>query len=160
MNKGQIFSIDFLISIILLVLFLGLIINAIEIKTNQTKETFLQEKIITESKVAFDVLTNGKYACKLDNGNILGSSLNENLLNSDLKENVKEYLAISDKKVNLKVFDNPTILNDNLIGETIINIEREILVCENVINFADLNNCLKGENCALEKKIVTLGVTK
>lgn len=156
-HRGQIFSIDFLLSIILVVLFFGLIIISGEIKTNNTKESIDFDILKNKIDTASILLTNGKYSCESENF-ILANSLDLNKLID--KNELKTYLGLIDKNINLKIDNTSTILNDNLTKEKIINIEKNVLICNGLILFADLNNCLSGINCNLEKKKIVLGAEK
>ena len=70
MNKGQIFSIDFIIAMILVIVFIGVLITSVETKHYSEKENINFELDLARSTTSLRVLTNGQYSCKTNDTNL------------------------------------------------------------------------------------------
>ncbi len=158
MNKGQIFSLDFLLATIIMIIFIGTTINAFETRTYLIKEEINSDILIQNSNSAFIALTNGIYSCKTENYISLPFTINETVLNSKNIGELKASIGLQDKNISLEI--NGTKVFDEINQkETIIAIENEVLFCNNIIELKDLEDCLNG-NCIFEKKKIILMVEK
>ncbi|MDD3083963.1 MAG: hypothetical protein PHP82_02995 [Candidatus ainarchaeum sp.] len=160
MNKGQIFSLDFLLAMIIVIIFFGTIINSFETKTYLLKENINYDSLIQKSNSAFIALTNGKYVCKTNVNNNLPFTINKNLLPEQIFE-LKEYLGLQDKNI-LLILDEEILFEDKLLekNEKIIVIEKDIVICDNEIDFVEFEKCLNGNPCEFEKKKIVLKVSE
>lgn len=154
-NHGQIFSVDFIISLSLGILFLGLLLGVSEVRMYSIKETKNNDLLINETNAKLVAFVNGKYSCVTDNEIRLPYSIDE--LKIENEELTKNYLGI-DKNMILAIGSNLIINNE--LNDDIVSLEFEALVCNGEILFADLNNCLEGESCSARKEIVTMRVSK
>ena len=162
-NKGQIFSVDFIIAVSIGLVFLGLLITSSELRVYSLKENRVNDELINKTNTVLIALVNGEYSCKTDNNIFLPFSINSSefyLLN---KSQIKQYLLL-DKNISLKIGDN-LIVDDNMgveefVLKDIIALDFEVLVCNGLVSFADLNNCIIRDNCDLNKEIISLKVVK
>ena len=156
MNKrGQIFSVDFIIAVSIGILFLGLLIGVSETRIYSMKENNNTDILINETNAKLSALVNGKYACITDNQIVLPYSLDESKIGTE--PSIKNYLGI-DNNVVLTI-GSTTIIN-NQLNSDIVSLELEALVCNGIIPFSDLNNCLEGNACSARKETITLKVSK
>ncbi len=150
MNKGQIFSIDLLFASIIAILLIGVLINVIEIKNYEQKDSILQTDFDLSSEAALNVLLNGKYSCEFNNINISNSIDRGKLHNSTIEELSKE-LGLIDKNFEIWTIDtlsNSPIKSKGIIGENANVYEIDFLDCEFIGEtdtriFENLNNLIK-----------------
>lgn len=172
LNKGQIFSIDFLFAMILVIVSMALLMNAIQFKTYEAKDLVEKQILAEKTNAAVIALTEGEFSCNFDQNIPLAYSvdinklLDANKLGADI---IKQKLGLADYNIHLTVTRYPaggtTIVNDTL-GENTFFAEMDILACEKSVDirFADLNKCLvEGISCKsanASKQKLTLGVSK
>ena len=159
MNKGQIFSIDFILAIVLVILFMGTIITFSETQLYSEKENILTTKLMKQTDAGLVVLLNGKYSCKLESGINLANSLNISLIATANKDPLKKYLGLNDNNVSLKIDGTPLNLDEVSTKNTIIILDQNILVCTSQVLISDLNNCLRGSNCTLTENKISIEVS-
>jgi hypothetical protein len=158
-NKGQIFSIDLILAMVVVIIFIGAIISISEIRTNQVKNEQDNSIFNNKTQTAFSILLNGKYSCKTSNGTLLTGSLDRSSFSSYTKEQVKNYLGLSEENV-LILFDGVNSqVNDSIMGDN-FSFEENVLLCDGEINYSDLNDCMGGGTCSLQKKNVLMRVAK
>jgi hypothetical protein len=158
-NRGQIFSIDLILAMVVVIIFIGAMISFSEIRANQIKSE--QDNLIFNDKTqtAFSILLNGKYSCETSNGTLLAGSLDESIFNLETKDDVKEYLGLNDTNVLIQINRVDSQVNDLISGDN-FSLEEEVLVCNGEINYSDLNDCMNGGTCILGKEKVLLRVAK
>ncbi|MDD4250646.1 MAG: hypothetical protein PHX27_00460 [Candidatus ainarchaeum sp.] len=157
MIKGQIFSIDFLLAMVLCITFFGLLLNTFEIKNNTNNETIQFDTLSQKANSSFIALTNNKYACKLGD-TTLAFTLNETML-TDINQ-LKKDIGLINNKIKLTIGNEVKFNEINSNQQEIIVIENEIFTCTEEITFNDLNNCLAGNACRYPKKNIKLMVSK
>ena len=166
MNKGQIFSIDMLFAIILLIFSIGIIIGSAEINTYNQKQQINQNNLITKTIIGAEVITNSnEWKCDLNNTH-LPYSINMNKFNTTNfpLEKIKEKANLTTYNIRISI-NNEIIYNENIEeNKDLIVHELEILTCTNQTTFNELKECIdKNENCPNElisKKIFKLEVAK
>jgi hypothetical protein len=161
--KGQIFSLDFLIAMTLLILILGVILNTTETKNIEVKEKILKTQIEEKVNVAFQTLLNTpEFNCDI-NKLILTNTIDKNKLLQNNQE-LKNMLGLTRYNIEIKINDQNITSQINYQNNEILTIEQEIFFCEKSLNYTtmDLNNC-RIDNCYtnyLEKGKITLMVGK
>ncbi len=161
--KGQIFSLDFLIAMTLLILILGVILNTTETKNIEVKEKLLKTQIEEKVNVAFQTLLNTpEFNCDI-NKLILTNTIDKNKLLQNNQE-LKNILGLTRYNIEIKINDQNITSQINYQNNEILTIEQEIFFCEKSLDYAtiDLNNC-RIDNCYtnyLEKGKITLMVGK
>lgn len=139
-QKGQIFSTDFLMSMIIIILIIGTIINTMEVNNFQNKEK--TTKIIMEQKtnLAFNILlTSKEFNCDI-NGLHLTNTIDENKLNTNLSK-IKEILGLEEYGLEIKI-DNQSKHNSLSQEKNTLNITSNIKTCTNSSNLNfNLDNC-------------------
>ncbi len=155
-HKGQIFSLDFIIAMTIIILFLALMINTAEIKTHEIKEGLLDKELQNKANSALLALSNGNYSCKMNNSNIAFSIDNTVLSSTSLTE-IKEYLGLQKHKASIFI-DNAELFSEEM-GEEIFSVEVDVLECNNGISFSELQNCLEG-SCGTQKKVLNIRVSR
>jgi len=157
MNKGQIFSIDFIIAMILVIVFIGVLITSVETKHYSEKENINFELDLARATTGLRLLTNGQYSCKTTDTNLtLPFSLNKTLFDNASKDEVKKYLSLNDTNINISINDTSTNVNDTY-AQDFINLELEILTCNNTLDLNDMINSLNN-NYSLSKEKINLRV--
>lgn len=160
-KKGQIFSLDFLLSMIIVILIIGTIINTTEIKTYNTKKNIENQQIEENLDLAIKtILTTPKFNCDT-NGQILKYTLDINKI-KNLKTEIKNVLGLN-KYYTQIIIGAEEIIFEDTPNTTLI---KEIIIqtCENSENFKlmDLNNC-RLSNCYsnfLQEQKLIIGVGK
>jgi hypothetical protein len=160
MNKGQVFSIDFILAISIAVLFLGVIVTLSETKMYSQKEDILSEKLIKQTDAGLVALLNGKYSCKLETGINLANSLDLNLFNQTNTNEIKKYLGLNNKKVTLIINNENTSLDEITTSDEIIILDQNILLCDGNISVEKLNNCINNTTCDLNEVIINFWVSQ
>ncbi len=158
-KKGQVFSIDLLFATILIILFIGILINVIEIKNYEQKEALIKNELYSISQSSIINLTNGNYACEFNNIK-LANSLNLNLVNSVDHEKISKDIGLIDK--NFKIILNGLTIkeNGNITSNNIASYNIDILTCNDTVEFLNIKECLNGNNCDVEKQKLTLMVSR
>ncbi|MFA7133773.1 MAG: hypothetical protein WC122_02230 [archaeon] len=165
MNKGQIFSIDLLFAIVLIIFAIGVLIGSAEINNYNQKQQIIKNNLITKTIIGAEVLTNSsEWNCDLNNTHPAYS------INTDLFNLNNFTLNEIKTKANLIDYNIRISLNDEILYEDIeenkdaIIHELDILSCTNQTTFNELKECIdKNENCPNElinKKIFKLEVAK
>jgi len=163
MNKGQIFSIDFLIAMILMIFFLGLLLSLGEIGSYERKEQRIRYELESKTQAALIALTNSpQYNCKLDTGSYLAYSFDSSKFNGITNDDLKKYVGLDD--YNLSLFlDGVKVTNHNEdhISKNIYSVDVKVLFCTGDINYTDIQNCMDG-SCTndIENKILSVMVSK
>jgi hypothetical protein len=146
-NNGQIFSVDFLIAIILMIFFLGTIIGMTEVKNYEKKEELSIYTLENQSDAAVIVLTNSNlFACKTDTNNVLAYSIDMQKINTFAGNSteLKEKLGLLDYNISIKV-GNITVFSEDLSENRNVHVSQiNVLKCNNGILFSDLNACMTG----------------
>jgi hypothetical protein len=159
-HKGQIFSIDFILAMLLAVLFLGMIVNLNESKLYSQKEDILTIKLTNQTDAGLVALLNGKYSCKLQHTQInLANSLNLTTLNDTTKTHIKKDLGLNDRNVSLTVNNISTSLDDTNFSNAIIILDQNILICTDFISIEQLNNCINNISCDLNEATLNFKVS-
>jgi len=160
MNKGQIFSIDFIIAMILVVLSIGIIFSAgqtkmFEIKEENTKQIMMEK---TESAL-IKLLGDPTIECTIDTNLTLPFSIDKTKLgaktSTPAKQTLfKEEMALQGYNVVLeRMGESSAEINDTLSGENTFAVEADVMVCEGAPAYADLNACLVGNTSLCGEKL-------
>ncbi|MBT4192514.1 MAG: hypothetical protein HOE11_04355 [Candidatus Diapherotrites archaeon] len=153
MEKGQIFSLDFILAVVLLILFLGTIINAANIQQYNSKAELLDEEFTSSIETAAITLLNGNYSCEYANTK-LASSIDLTLLTPASATALKSYLGLEDKLIFLEI-DGTTILDETAGSEQIYVFDFEVLTCNAPLDLSQIILCTS--TCDL-KKTMSFGV--
>ena len=148
MNKGQIFSTDFLIAMVLIILGLGVITSVLEFNQYNIKQKAEYDLIKEKTQSAMIALTNNpSLECDI-NGILLPYSINTNKFSETPLPELKDKLGLRD--YNIQVTFTEVLSEDQINSKTIISLDLNILACDNTAGFSDLNNCMKTTDCAKE----------
>jgi len=162
MNKGQIFSIDFVIAMILMIFFLGLLLNLGELQSYERKERRITYELESKTEAALITLTNSpNYSCKLDTNSFLAYSFDRNKIKNINHNDLKNSIGLND--YNLSLLFNPTNPNhiDEHNGLNIYSIDINVLFCDGDISYQDINNCHFGAcSGSIEKQVLSVRVSK
>ncbi len=164
MNKGQIFSVDFLFAMILMIFFLGTLFGIGEIKNYETKEDNIRNELEMKSQAALITLTNSKmFSCENDVNLFMAYSIDKDKLDLiTTQKEFKEMLGLADYNLSL-LLDGGTVNGKNDIhsGRNIYAIDLNVLYCEGTAKFSDINACIGGScNAKVEQKKLTIKVSK
>ncbi len=164
MRKGQIFSIDFLIAMIIVVLIIGTFVLIVEKKNFDARENFEATKLEQKLGAAVFALINTNYSCEAEGSKIMYSIDKEKVLAE--KDTLKEKLGMMDYSLQIKLIGTgeTEILNEDETGRNIYVIDFDIMVCENSsgIDLNDTFYCSNGtcENGNLKKEKLIIGARK
>lgn len=163
MNKGQIFSIDFIIAMILMLVFLGGLMSIGEVQSYEKKEAQIRNNLKTKTEAALIVLTNSQeYGCTLDTGETLAYSLDSTKITSVPHIKLKEDLGLVDYNLSLLI-DGVVDPNhsENSSSPNIYAAEINILYCGKGITYSDINSCYTGSCPAnIAESKLTIEVSK
>ena len=97
MNKGQIFSIDFIIAMILMIFFLGSLLSLGELQNYERKERRIIYELESKTEAALITLTNSpSYSCKLDTNSFLAYSVDINKIKNIKHNDLKNSIGLND----------------------------------------------------------------
>jgi hypothetical protein len=156
MERGQIFSLDFILAVVLLVLFLGTIINATNMQQYTSKVELLDQELNSSIETAAITLLNGKYSCEYANTK-LASSIDLVLLTSASATEVKSYLGLEDKLIFLEI-DGTPIFDETTGSEQMYVFDFNVLTCDSPIDIQTLVFCSM-VSCDLDKTM-SFGVSR
>ena len=163
MNKGQLFSIDFVIAMILMIFFLGSLLSLGELQSYERKERRITYELESKTETALITLTNSpNYSCKLDTNSFLAYSFDLNKIKNITHDDLKKSIGLKDYNLSL-LLNNSLVQNhvDDHAGLNIYSIDVEVLFCDGNISYQDINNCQFGAcSHGVEKKILSVGVSK
>jgi len=163
MNKGQIFSIDFIIAMILMIFFLGSLLSLGELQNYERKERRIIYELESKTEAALITLTNSpSYSCKLDTNSFLAYSFDLNKIKNINHDDLKKSVGLNDYNLSL-LLDHSFVLNhvDEHNGLNIYSIDINILFCDGDISYQDINKCHFGA-CGgnIKKQVLSVGVSK
>jgi hypothetical protein len=163
MSKGQIFSLDFLIAMILMIFFLGLILSLGELGGYERKEQRLQHELELNAEAALLTLSNShQYGCTLDTNTTLAYSINQKKVRDLTHVELKNSLGLND--YNLSVMLGGTIIgphDEGHFGRNVYALEVDILSCIDDITYPMLEKCLDGTcDPGINKQTLTVKVSK
>jgi hypothetical protein len=161
--KGQIFSLDFIIAIVIVIVFFGTILNAYETRNIMFKQEIENQFIIEKSNNAFLLLTSN-FPCETKNGVVLPHTINVEKMNDFLGDEsvyeLKRKINLENNNVILRINGNKIVDEGQLNKKTIVVIEKDILTCSNTIDFEEFEKCLTGGNCDYIEQKISLMVSK
>jgi len=166
-NKGQIFSIDLLFAVILLIFAIGLLLGAAEINNYNQKQQNMNAELIQKTIIGAQVITNSsEWDCNLDNTHA-AYSLNLDKFKStsgNTIEKIKQKANLTDYNIKI-VIGELTLYEENLLNlKNAISFDLNILTCTNSTNFNMLKNCMSTNySCyseIIKKEKFTLVVAK
>lgn len=165
MHKGQIFSIDFLIAMGIVVLLIGTILLATEKQNFYQTEENEHNKLTTKiNNGLLALFATGEYDCNLENQR-LKYSLDINKL-IQKKATIKQKIGLIDYNVQLIIETDISvqILNEELKDDTIYALDMNILTCidSNKLSYLDLFNCREGTcySANLKERKLSIRVSK
>jgi len=168
MNKGQLFSIDLLFGVILLIFGTGLLLGAAEINTYNQKQQINHDEIMEKTILAAQVITNSsEWDCNFD-GTHAAYSLNRDKFLStfgNTLEKIKQKANLIDYNIRINLGEE--IIYDNIItSKELIVFDLNVLTCTNTTDFNMLKKCMdmpNGPACYsnnIRKEIFRLMVAK
>lgn len=152
-ENGQIFSIDFLLSVVLVMLALALVFQYMELKAYSEKDVEMFEDVKEKALLASDLLTgSNELNCKLDGGNIVLPNCIGNVQITADEIGITERFGcfVQGLKVEGCETDNSSE------AKAYFTVERKILQGENVEN--EIWNCMRGLECGLKEKNVKIKI--
>lgn len=166
-NKGQIFSIDLLFGVILLLFGIGILIGAAEINNYNQKQQMNHEELVQKAILGAEIITNAKeWDCNFD-GTHAAYSLNKNTFAIDAGNTIEQIK----EKANLRDYNLRIMINQNIIYDEIVNykdaivFDLNIVTCtNNTTDFEMLRNCMNSKTACFDgninKEIFSLMVAK
>lgn len=162
-NNGQIFSLDLIFATILIILFIGILINITEVNNYQTKENIIKSEFYLRGQTAINLLTHGEFSCDFEEMK-LGNSLNKSKFNATQYFRLQEKLGLTDMNFEIYLNNDKNKWVGEINGDNVLVFSLEILTCDNSNNPIDINSikpCLKNqEECGLKKEKIVLKVSK
>jgi hypothetical protein len=155
MNKGQVFSTDMLIGMVLILLGIGFLGSLMEFNLYNTKQQYNINEFNQKTETAVLTLVNSPWsACYVD-GVFLPYSISPAKLKTIGSAGIKQRLGLSDYNVNITIgsgFGTEVIIGDAPNGAQVGAIDLNIIVCHKSAGFGDLNKCMRnGTSCENDK---------
>ncbi len=173
MNKGQMFSIDFLIATVIVIMAFGLLTAAAEINFYNKKQTQLYEVMKQKTQSAAIALVNSPdYDCNIRELE-LAYSIDLNKASKISESDFKNRLGLKDYNANISFRDlanGGTLLSQKIINDSITDSNNVVSIDLNIAGcvtfprptYSDLNNCIRttqGNFCSSSTlKIYTMTV--
>lgn len=162
MRKGQAFSIDFVISIVIVVLIVSTVLVAVEKRNFDERERFEKNQLEQKISSATFALVTSDYSCEAENSKIFYSIDKQKVL---AEGSLKEKLGLQNytTQIRLEGASGTQIINEEITTSNIYSIELNIMVCENSagILFTDTLDCIEGicypNKLKKEKLVITVG---
>lgn len=165
MNKGQLFSIDLLFGVILLLFGVGVLIGAAEMNMYNQKEQIIHNELVEKTILGAQVITNAQeWDCNFDNTHAAYSLNTDKFFDAaNTIEKIKQKTNLVD--YNIRITLGETIAYDDVMTpKNAIAYDLNILTCTNDTNFSMLKNCMTtNSDCYTEfikKETLRLMVTK
>lgn len=150
MNKGQIFSIDMLFGIIVLIFGVGLLIGAAELNFYNSRQTLEHNELIQKAIIGAEVITNYKeWDCNLTNTHP-AYSINKDKLRLKTISEIKQKANLTEYNIRITI-DEEILFTDSQIQEAsnLTAFDLNILTCNDSADFNSLRNCIiEGEICS------------
>jgi hypothetical protein len=164
MNKGQLFSIDLLFGVIILIFGIGLLISAAEINTYNQKQENNYTELVNKTILATQVITNSiDWDCNFDKTHA-AYSINKDKFLATPGNTIKEKANLIDYNIRITIGELPPIYDEIINSKDAIVYELEILTCNNTTDFNMLKNCMSTNstcyNESIKKEIFKLMVAK
>jgi hypothetical protein len=141
MNKGQIFSIDMLFGMIVLILGVGVLLGAAEINFYNFSQQIRHDELVQKTITGAQVITNSKYfGCKFGEANT-AYSINYDTIRSITLEQLKEKANLLDYNIRLTV-SGEVLFDDIENSKNLVGVDLDILHCTNYATFNGLKECL------------------
>lgn len=167
MSKGQIFSIDLLFGVILLLFGIGVLINAAEINSYNQKQENTYEELVTKTILAAQVITNSaEWDCNFDETHAAYSLNKDKFLaaSGNTIMNIKEKANLLDYNIRITLGEQPSLYDEIINSKDAIVYDLNILTCNNTTDFNRLRKCMNtNSNCYdnfIKKEKFTLMVAK
>jgi hypothetical protein len=161
-SKGQIFSVDFVLSMILIVLAIGTTLAFLELNAHALKEDEEMRELKAVGETASDLLvSNPEIVCRLvDNSNALIDYLPNCIPNDG--EITKEKLGIPDSfecEIEIPGFAGNNECDSTPASENSYSVKREIVInpTEN-LSKKNFNSCTEEQICVLTRQTATLTI--
>ena len=160
MEKGQIFSLDFLISLVAVILAIGLIIQFSELNVYNKKDNQLFDETKRVAETAGNLLVgNPDIACKLKTaaGSTISNLSNCVVVSAISKNSLGIPSGYSCKISGITVGDCPASSVPS--GENFYSVSRKV-VLGGTVSKKDFDNCINTPTCALPERDVVITVWK
>jgi len=164
-ERGQVFSLDLLIAMVLVVLGIGLLLNAAELRAYEAKESSLRAEMQEKAEAALIAFTNSKViACAADSTPLAFTAdyAKLNAMNSAAgREALKKFLGLQGYNVQLSV-GATTALNDSPNEGNIVALEAPVMTCTSsaTLTMKDVGDCATGSCTKLTKQTISLKVSR
>lgn len=166
-SKAQLFSLDLVISMILIVLVIGVLVHSFELRSYDLREkSNLAELGAVSSQASSLIFESSPFACTfLYDG---ASFIMPNCLDTSASFN-KVDLGLSDFKCNISVPISVSISTDctDLIPDyqdasitNFLTIERNVVFTSGDVSYSEFYDCRKNQSCVLEEGSFILRVWK
>lgn len=150
MNKGQIFSIDLLFAVILLIFAIGILISAAEINSYNQKQELEHKEITQKTILGAQVITNStEWDCNFDGAHAAYSlNIDKFLSNENNIEKIKQKANLLDFNIRINFGELAPVYDEIITTENTIVYELNILTCTNSTDFNMLKKCMTtNETC-------------
>lgn len=133
MNKGQITTIDFLISMSLVIFCIGAIMGFAELQTYKIKSEIKESVLAEKAEAALIVLASGtETGCQKGDHNLAYSfDMNPAGMNKEVLKKILGVNPSEDYNINLKV-GSATIIDNQMNGKNIVTFDINLLVCNSL----------------------------
>lgn len=167
MNKGQLFSIDLLFGVILLLFGIGILISAAEINSYNQKQENNYNELLTKTILASQVITNStEWDCNFGETHA-AYSLNKDKFSiafGNTTTKIKEKANLLDYNIKITIGDTPPLYEELINSKDVVVYTLDILTCNNTTDFNMLKKCMSADstcyNSFIKKETFKLMVAK
>ena len=148
-QRGQVFSIDLIIAMSLVILGIGLLFNAANLRAFEAKESFLTKEMQDRAQAAVIALVNGKAtSCSFDSTPLAYSidlQKTSTLYNS-ASGALKKYMGLQGYNVQLSVTGSSPIMNETLDDKDVVALDINVMVCtsSSPANYNNMKTIMSG----------------
>lgn len=159
-DKAQIFTVDVIISIILVILAMGVVSAVAEFNFYNSKQQLLYDSLKQKAETAAIVLANSDWStCSIGNTN-LAYSVNFYKINSVGHEmDIKKKLGLQDYNVQIKI-GGWEILSDSMTSQNVVSVDLNVFYCNQLPPADSILNCLNNARCSDNKQKLSITVGK
>ena len=150
-QRGQIFSIDLILAMILVILAIGLLFNAANLRAFEAKEDAMSGEVREKAEAAAIALTNGGATSCSVGSSALAYSIDMAKINAYAAnpEALKKILGLQGYSVQLSVSTkagSSVIIDDKSETKNAVAFEAQVLACtqSSKVLFEEISNCMKG----------------
>jgi hypothetical protein len=146
-QKGQVFSIDLLIAIFLLIFGAGMLMAAAEFRIYNLKQDYQKTQLLATAENAAEIISDSNWSGCTFGKHSLAYSINKDKITSPATVlAIKQRTGLKDYNISLSV-GSTIVIDETTDANNAVVIKFSILTCNNTTTFSDINACLYQSAC-------------